>query len=89
MLSDASAAEAAPAAVVRVTTEWDEPFGGACAATPARRNALTRRAPIAPGVATETFALSGDGGRTLTVDTTMSFKARPGSFAYRTVYRRG
>jgi hypothetical protein len=44
---------------------------------------------IASGVATETFALSGDGGRTLTVDTTMSFKARPGSFAYRTVYHRG
>lgn len=41
------------------------------------------------GVATETFALSdADGGRTLTVDTTMRFKARPGGVAYRTVYRR-
>ena len=30
----------------------------------------------------------GDGGRTLTVDTSMAFKARPGSFQYRTVYRR-
>ena len=41
------------------------------------------------GIATETFSLSGDGGRTLTVDTSMAFKARPGSFQYRTVYRRG
>jgi hypothetical protein len=43
-----------------------------------------------PGIATETFALSGgDGGRTLTVETTMRFKAQPGGIAYRTVYRRG
>ena len=48
-----------------------------------------RRHALYAGIATETFSLSGDGGRTLTVDTTMSFKARPGSFAYRTVYHRG
>jgi hypothetical protein len=51
-------------------------------------SALTRFPHALSGIATETFSLSGDGGRTLTVDTSMAFKARPGSFQYRTVYRR-
>ena len=39
----AHSAGEAPAAVVRVTTEWDEPYGGACAAAAfASQTALTR-----------------------------------------------
>ncbi len=95
-------ASALPAAVVRVTTEWDEPFGGAptctqrsraahCAELTTHTFAMHLLSPrVGAGIATETFALhDGEGGRTLVVDTAMRFKTRPGSVAYRTVYRRG
>ena len=83
----AAAAAGAPTSVVRVTTEWDEPYGGAPVQRTHATAAFTKADKIAcdSGVATETFALSGT---VLTVDTAMQFKSLPGGVAYRTVYRR-